>query len=65
MTPGGGVEDHAVLLACFFLHLEVPTWIIQGNGIPNGPTTYVVTSFKVLIPTTACPLTLGAYCPLP
>lgn len=46
-TPGGGTEDHAVLLACFFMYMEVPCWIVQGNAIPDGPAAYVVTSFKV------------------
>ncbi|ODN05565.1 Coiled-coil and C2 domain-containing protein 2A [Orchesella cincta] len=47
-APGGGIEDHSVLLACFFMHLNVPCWIVQGNAIPDGPTTFVVSSFKGL-----------------
>lgn len=46
-TPGGGVDDHAVLLACYFHFMNIPCWIVQGNAIPDGPTTFIVTSFKV------------------
>jgi coiled-coil and C2 domain-containing protein 2A len=31
------------------MHLNVPTWIVQGNAIPDGPTAYVLTSFKGLV----------------
>jgi len=44
-TPGGGREDHSVLLASFFLHLGVKTYIIQGENI-DGPTTHLLTTFK-------------------
>lgn len=30
------------------MHLNVPCWILQGSAIPDGPTTFVVTSFKAL-----------------
>ncbi|XP_035711264.1 coiled-coil and C2 domain-containing protein 2A-like isoform X2 [Folsomia candida] len=28
-TPGGGVDDHAVLLACYFHFMNIPCWIVQ------------------------------------
>ncbi|KAL1129085.1 hypothetical protein AAG570_013616, partial [Ranatra chinensis] len=35
--------DHAVLLACFLMHLGFKVWLALGTGIPQGPSAYVLT----------------------
>nr|XP_022316561.1 coiled-coil and C2 domain-containing protein 2A-like isoform X3 [Crassostrea virginica] len=39
----GDEEEHAVLLANYFLYMKKVTWLIIGKGIPEGPTAYVMT----------------------
>ncbi|XP_063875385.1 coiled-coil and C2 domain-containing protein 2A-like isoform X2 [Scylla paramamosain] len=39
----GDEEEHAVLLACFFLHLGKTAYLLLGSGVPEGETCYVVT----------------------
>lgn len=39
----GDEEEHAVLLANYFLYMKKITWLIIGKGIPEGPTAYVMT----------------------
>lgn len=38
----GSVVDHAVALTCFFLALNMETWLLLGQGTPNGHTAYVL-----------------------
>ncbi|XP_075355894.1 coiled-coil and C2 domain-containing protein 2A isoform X4 [Mycteria americana] len=39
----GDEEEHAVLLCNYFLGMGKKAWLIIGNGIPEGPTAYVLT----------------------
>uniref|UniRef100_A0A8C8VJA3 Coiled-coil and C2 domain containing 2A n=1 Tax=Pelusios castaneus TaxID=367368 RepID=A0A8C8VJA3_9SAUR len=39
----GDEEEHAVLLCNYFLAMGKKAWLIIGNAIPEGPTTYVLT----------------------
>ncbi|XP_048762965.2 coiled-coil and C2 domain-containing protein 2A-like isoform X2 [Ostrea edulis] len=39
----GDEEEHAVLLANYFMYMKKTTWLIIGKGIPEGPTAYVMT----------------------
>ncbi|XP_075714376.1 coiled-coil and C2 domain-containing protein 2A [Rhinoderma darwinii] len=39
----GDEEEHAVLLCNYFLDMGKKTWLVIGNAIPEGPTTYVLT----------------------
>uniref|UniRef100_A0A8C5LMA0 Coiled-coil and C2 domain containing 2A n=1 Tax=Leptobrachium leishanense TaxID=445787 RepID=A0A8C5LMA0_9ANUR len=39
----GDEEEHAVLLCNFFLAMGKKAWLIIGNAIPEGPTSYVLT----------------------
>ncbi|KAM4809986.1 coiled-coil and C2 domain-containing protein 2A [Rhinophrynus dorsalis] len=39
----GDEEEHAVLLCNYFLAMGKKTWIIIGNAIPEGPTSYLLT----------------------
>ncbi|XP_019381477.1 PREDICTED: coiled-coil and C2 domain-containing protein 2A isoform X1 [Gavialis gangeticus] len=39
----GDEEEHAVLLCNYFLGIGKKAWLIIGNAIPEGPTTYVLT----------------------
>ncbi|XP_069833527.1 coiled-coil and C2 domain-containing protein 2A [Dendropsophus ebraccatus] len=39
----GDEEEHAVLLCNYFLAMGKKAWIVIGNAIPEGPTTYVLT----------------------
>ncbi|KAK3580952.1 hypothetical protein CHS0354_006977 [Potamilus streckersoni] len=43
MMLSGDEEEHAVLLANYFLALNKKTWLIIGSAIPEGPTAYVLT----------------------
>ncbi|XP_078534578.1 coiled-coil and C2 domain-containing protein 2A [Lissotriton helveticus] len=38
----GDEEEHAVLLCNYFLAMGKKAWIIVGNAIPEGPTSYVL-----------------------
>ncbi|KAL3869795.1 hypothetical protein ACJMK2_042432 [Sinanodonta woodiana] len=46
MMLSGDEEEHAVLLANYFLALNKKTWLIIGSAIPEGPTAYVMTEEK-------------------
>ncbi|KAM3938645.1 coiled-coil and C2 domain-containing protein 2A isoform 2-T2 [Leptodactylus fuscus] len=39
----GDEEEHAVLLCNYFLAMGKKAWLVIGNAIPEGPTTYVLT----------------------
>ncbi|KAM8939268.1 coiled-coil and C2 domain-containing protein 2A [Pelodytes ibericus] len=39
----GDKEEHAVLLCNYFLAMGKKAWLIIGNAIPEGPTSYVLT----------------------
>nr|XP_033804794.1 coiled-coil and C2 domain-containing protein 2A isoform X2 [Geotrypetes seraphini] len=39
----GDEEEHAVLLCNYFLSMGKSAWLIIGNAIPEGPTSYVLT----------------------
>ncbi|KAM4708010.1 coiled-coil and C2 domain-containing protein 2A [Discoglossus pictus] len=39
----GDEEEHAVLLCNYFLAMGKKAWLIIGNAIPEGPTSYVLT----------------------
>ncbi|CAJ0920138.1 unnamed protein product [Ranitomeya imitator] len=40
----GDEEEHAVLLCNYFLAMGKKAWLVIGNAIPEGPTTYVLTA---------------------
>ncbi|KAE8629184.1 hypothetical protein XENTR_v10000389 [Xenopus tropicalis] len=39
----GDEEEHAVLLCNYFLAMGKKAWLLIGNAVPEGPTTYVLT----------------------
>ncbi|CAN2388550.1 protein localization to ciliary transition zone [Pristimantis euphronides] len=39
----GDEEEHATLLCNYFLAMGKKAWLVIGNAIPEGPTTYVLT----------------------
>ncbi|CAH2299842.1 coiled-coil and C2 domain-containing 2A isoform X1 [Pelobates cultripes] len=39
----GDEEEHAVLLCNYFMAMGKKAWLIVGNAIPEGPTSYVLT----------------------
>ncbi|XP_029446608.1 coiled-coil and C2 domain-containing protein 2A isoform X2 [Rhinatrema bivittatum] len=39
----GDEEEHAVLLCNYFLAMGKSAWLIIGNAVPEGPTSYVLT----------------------
>jgi len=39
----GDEEEHAILLTCYFLSMGLHAYLICGNAIPEGPTSYVLT----------------------
>lgn len=38
----GSVLDHAIILTCYLLSLNMEAWLLLGFGIPNGNTAYVL-----------------------
>lgn len=38
----GSTLDHAILLTCYLLFLNMEVWLLLGFGIPNGNTAYVL-----------------------
>lgn len=38
----GSPLDHTILLASYFLHLEIKCWIIIGFALPRGLSSYVL-----------------------
>lgn len=38
----GSPLDHTILLASYFIHLEIKCWIIIGFALPRGLTSYVL-----------------------
>ena len=42
----GGWAEHAVLLVNFFLYLEIPSWLVLGNAVPQGRTGWVLTHYE-------------------
>ncbi|CAH2235495.1 jg1854 [Pararge aegeria aegeria] len=41
----GSPLDHTILLASFFLHLEVKCWVIIGFALPRGLSSYVLVQY--------------------
>lgn len=70
----GSVVDHAVALTCYFLTLNLESWLLFGFGIPNGVTAYVLTkedvneqvlSYYIYDVITACKYKIqDPFCPL-
>jgi coiled-coil and C2 domain-containing protein 2A len=38
----GDEEEHAILLCNYFLFTCIPSWVVLGNGVPEGSTAYVL-----------------------
>ncbi|KAI5694892.1 hypothetical protein M8J75_007313 [Diaphorina citri] len=38
----GDCEDHAVLLMCYLLYLDITCWLLLGQGIPDGSVAFVL-----------------------
>ncbi|KAL4719176.1 hypothetical protein ACJJTC_017600 [Scirpophaga incertulas] len=41
----GSPLDHSILLASYFLYLGIKCWVIMGNGLPRGRSSYVLTKY--------------------
>uniref|UniRef100_A0A8D8ZRV5 Coiled-coil and C2 domain-containing protein 2A n=1 Tax=Cacopsylla melanoneura TaxID=428564 RepID=A0A8D8ZRV5_9HEMI len=42
----GDCEDHAVLLMCYLMHLNITCWLLLGQGIPDGSVAFVLIRTK-------------------
>lgn len=42
----GDCEDHAVLLMCYLLYLDITCWLLLGQGIPDGSVAFVLIRTK-------------------
>ncbi|XP_053560101.1 coiled-coil and C2 domain-containing protein 2A [Bombina bombina] len=65
----GDEEEHAVLLCNYFLAMGKKAWLIIGNAIPEGPTSYVLTleqsQYIIWNPSTGrCYGQFDTFCPL-
>ncbi|CAG9794096.1 unnamed protein product [Diatraea saccharalis] len=43
----GSLLDHTILLASYFLYLGIKCWVVIGNGLPRGLSSYVLTKYDV------------------
>uniref|UniRef100_A0A2S2Q357 Coiled-coil and C2 domain-containing protein 2A n=1 Tax=Sipha flava TaxID=143950 RepID=A0A2S2Q357_9HEMI len=41
---GGSGVDHGILLCCYFMKLNVRSWLLLGTGVSRGEAAYVLTS---------------------
>lgn len=41
---GGSGIDHGILLCCYFMKLNIKTWLLLGTGVSRGEAVYVLTS---------------------
>lgn len=44
-TLYGSSLDHTLLLASYFLHLNIKIWVIVGLGLPRGQSSYVLVQY--------------------
>ncbi|KAL0871585.1 hypothetical protein ABMA27_004117 [Loxostege sticticalis] len=43
----GSPLDHTILLASYFLYLGIKCWVIVGQGLPRGQSSYVLTQYDL------------------
>ncbi|XP_028175273.1 coiled-coil and C2 domain-containing protein 2A isoform X1 [Ostrinia furnacalis] len=43
----GSPLDHTILLASYFLYLGIKCWVVIGQGLPRGQSSYVLTQYDL------------------